>query len=128
MKRAGVLILTACALFSASAWAQSAAPPAAGDAAAGKSYFGKVCAMCHSDAPSPVAPSLTGVFGRKAGTATGPYKYSPAMITSGITWDAPKLDTYLAGPTAMIKGSRMPISVAKPADRANLIAYLKTLK
>ncbi len=50
------------------------------------------------------------------------------MIASGITWDAAKLDTYLTAPTTMIKGSRMPISVAKPVDRANLVAYLKTLK
>jgi cytochrome c2 len=139
MKRVGVLIFTACALFSASASAQSTKPPVpatasaaakmpAGDAVAGKTYFGKVCAMCHGATPSPVAPSLTGVFGRKAGTATGPYKYSPAMIASGVTWDAPKLDAYLTAPTTMIKGSRMPISVAKPADRANLVAYLKTLK
>ncbi len=127
MKRVGVLIFTACAVFSASASAQSTKPPA-GDAVPGKAYFTTVCAMCHQATPSPIAPSLVGVFGRKAGTAAGPYKYSPAMIASGIIWDAPKLDAYLTAPTTMIKGSRMPISVAKPADRANLIAYLKTLK
>jgi cytochrome c len=125
MKRVGVLIFTACALFSATASAQSTA---AGDAVAGKTYFTQVCAMCHQVKPTVIAPTLTGVFGRKAGTAAGPYKYSPAMIASGITWDAAKLNTYLTAPTTMIKGSRMPISVAKPIDRANLIAYLKTLK
>ncbi len=126
MKRVGVLIISACALFSASASAQSVAPPP-GDAAAGKTLFNQVCAICHQAKSTPMGPALAGVFGRKAGLAAD-FKYSPAMAASGVTWDAPTLNAYLAAPMTMIKGSRMPINVAKPADRANLIAYMKTLK
>ena len=50
------------------------------------------------------------------------------MVESGITWDAAKLDVFLAKPASFIKGARMPINVSKPSDRADVIAHLKTLK
>jgi glucose/arabinose dehydrogenase len=50
------------------------------------------------------------------------------MTESGLTWDAATLDRFLASPTTAVPGTTMPISILKPEDRLNLIAYLSTLK
>lgn len=100
-----------------------------GDPVAGKKVFGK-CVMCHSVEPGVkrLGPSLAGVIGRKAGTVAG-YKYSPAMLKSGVTWTPAQLDSYLADPRGTLPGVRMIFAgLPKPADRANLIAYLNTQK
>src|SRR5262245_53053512 len=133
-----VLAVLAWAAFAAPSLAQSAAPKAgaakpaaaaaatAGDAAKGQVVFTQVCSVCHKDPAGPLGPSLKGVYGRKAGSTE--FKYSKGMVESGITWDDAKLDTYLQGPSKMIQGGIMAINVAKPEDRANVIAYLKTYK
>lgn len=98
------------------------------DANAGKTLF-QECAACHSIKPGEVltAPSLAGVYGRKAGTSDG-FRYTNAMKKSGITWNEESLDSYLADPQAAIPGNRMPYSgMANSSDRKNLIAYLKTI-
>ncbi len=98
------------------------------DANSGKALF-QECAACHSVKPGEVltAPSLAGIYGRKAGTSDG-FRYTNAMKKSGITWNEESLDAYLADPQAAIPGNRMPYSgMANSADRKNLIAYLKTI-
>ena len=45
-----------------------------------------------------------------------------------MVWDEETLDKWLTNPQAFIPGQRMNFRVADPADRADLIAYLKTLK
>ncbi len=106
----------------------AASPALAGpDAAKGKKVFAK-CKACHALAKgkNKIGPSLYGVFGRKAGTAPGFKRYSPAIKKSGIVWNAETLDKYLAKPRAFIKGNRMPFAgLKKKADRDNLIAYLE---
>jgi cytochrome c len=102
---------------------------AAGDPEAGKKVFNK-CAACHSveAGKNKVGPSLFGIVGRKAGTDPT-YKYSDNMKNSGLTWDEKTLDAYLEKPQEMVKGSKMAFAGLKdPADRANVIAYLQTLK
>ncbi len=126
MKRLAAAVILGSMMFTP-ALAQSAAPPLAGDAAKGKTRFTQVCAACHGAKSTPVAPALVGVHGRKAGTAAG-FTYSKGMTASGIVWDDAKLDVYLAAPTKLITGGKMAINVPKPADRADVIAYLKTLK
>lgn len=126
MTRFGGLVCAGWMLAAAPGLAQSAAP-AAGDAAKGKVQFERMCTMCHQPAAGAMGPALGGVFGRKAGAVAG-FRYSPAMTASGVTWDAASLESYLAAPTQMIKGSYMMINVPQAADRADVIAYLKTLK
>jgi len=107
----------------------SSAAYADGDAAAGKSVFNK-CAICHSPAPgkNSVGPSLFGVVGRHSASVEG-FKYSDAMKAANKTWDEATLDVYLTDPKAMIPGTKMTFpGLAKAEDRANLIAYLATLK
>lgn len=101
----------------------------AADVEAGKKAFNK-CAACHSVEPgkTKVGPSLWGVYGRKSGTLEG-YAYSAAMKDSNLTWDTATLDTYLEKPSSVVKGSKMAFAGIKdPEERANVIAYLQTLK
>ena len=111
--------------------ATSLAPSARaeGDAAAGKAVFNK-CAICHSPAAGKnmIGPSLFGVVGRKSASIEG-FSYSDAMKAADKTWDEATLDTYLTNPKAMVPGTKMIFpGLPKPEDRANLIAYLSTLK
>ncbi len=70
---------------------------------------------------------MVGVFGRSAG-AGEQYSYTNALRHSGLTWDAGSLDRFLTNPSAAVPGTNMPVAVEKAEDRANVIAYLQTLK
>jgi cytochrome c len=51
------------------------------------------------------------------------------MKNSGKVWDAATLDTYLANPRTVVPGTKMSFAGLPDAtDRANVIAYLTTLK
>jgi len=103
---------------------------AAGDAAKGKKVF-KKCKSCHTvkkGGKNKVGPNLFGIAGKKAGSVKG-YKYSKAMKASGITWDDANLDGFLKKPRKFMKKTKMGFSgVKKDKQRANVIAYLKSLK
>ena len=95
----------------------------------GSMIFRQRCQMCHVTVPKQKAglgPNLAGVLGRKA--ASTEFLYSPALKGAALKWDKPTLDKFLAGPTKMVPGTRMVITVGNPADRAALIDYLATLK
>lgn len=101
--------------------------PASADTAAKGEKVYKKCQACHSlDAGRHrMGPSLSGVFGAKAGMADG-YGYSPAMENSGIVWDENNLDAFLENPRKMLSGSRMFFpGLRSEEDRAAVIAYLK---
>jgi len=108
-----------------------AAAHAEGDAAAGKKVFNK-CKACHfaDKKKNKVGPYLVGVFGRKAASVEG-FRYSKAMQAKGaegLVWNEENLDKYLAAPKKFIPGNKMAFAgLKKPEDRANVIAYLKTL-
>ena len=99
-----------------------------GDATHGKIVFGR-CAACHSlDAgKNLMGPSLHGVAGQKAGAVAG-YQYSKALAASGLTWDDATLDKFLAGPAAAVPGTKMLVNLPNTQDRADVIAYLRTVK
>lgn len=99
---------------------------AAGDAANGARAF-RACAACHSLEPGrhKTGPSLSGVLGRKAGTAAGFRRYSPALKGADVVWDETTLDAWLADPQALIPGNRMVFTGLTDAQvRADLVAYL----
>lgn len=102
-----------------------AASGAAGDPVAGRQVYRK-CQACHSLDPGKnmLGPSLAGVIGRKAGTEAG-YSYSPAMKSSGLTWDVATLSNYLAAPQKVVPGNKMPFPGLKTDhDRVDVIAFL----
>src|SRR5215831_5744848 len=105
-----------------------------GDAARGKAFFEINCAVCHSAVLGPDSlvimkqgPSLVGVVGRPAGSLPT-FNYTKAMRQSGFTWDPPTLQHFLANPMVVLPGTTMPIPVADPTNRTDVIAYLATLK
>ena len=121
-KIAAVARAAAMALTSASAMAS-------GDVAKGKKVF-KKCKACHAikAGKKKIGPTMFSVVGRDAGTLKG-FKFSKAMKASGISWDDESLDKFLKKPKKFIKGTKMGFSgLKKDADRANIIAYLKTIK
>lgn len=98
--------------------------------AGGKPASYAQCAACHAAEPGKhgIGPSLAGIVGRRAGSATG-FIYSKAMADSGLIWDAATLDQYLTAPATTVRGTKMSYGgMANGAKRAELIEYLKTLK
>ncbi len=106
--------------------AQAAPTDDAGDVTRGKTVYQQVCAVCHSIDYNGVGPAHKNVFGARAGTQTN-YAYSPALAASGVTWNEKNLDRWLTQPEAMVPGQKMGIAVASAKDRADVIAYLKSL-
>jgi cytochrome c len=129
MTKARLLVLGAAlavAVAGAPAWA-------AGDAAKGAKVF-KKCKACHTTKAGKhkVGPSLVGIFGRQAGTVDG-YKKYKGLKGADFTWDDALLDEYLKDPKKFVKArggkkTSMILKLKKAKDRANVIAYLKTLK
>lgn len=110
-----------------------AAPTAfSADAAKGKTVFNNfACGTCHSvtrEAGPPTGPSLFGVVGRKAASVKEFAMYTPALKNSNLTWNAKTLDEFLANPSSKVPGTMMLIPVTDAKDRADVIAYLETLK
>lgn len=114
----------------ATAGVTAAAPAAAVAAADAKPAAYAQCAACHSVEPGKhgIGPSLHGVYGTKAGEIAG-FAFSEKLKASGLTWDDATLDTWLSGPMKLVPGTKMSYAgMSDPAKRAEVIAYLKTLK
>ena len=116
--------IAVCLVFSAAA--------KAGDADAGKAMFGRTCANCHSieAGVNKVGPTLFDVVGRPIASVQG-YQYSAKMRSTRKdwkVWDERHLNTYLTDPRQVLQGVRMFYSVPNANDRADVIAYLNTLK
>ena len=108
------------------------ASDAQGDAANGKELFmTSGCPACHGvikEDNAKVGPNLVGVVGRKAGTTQSLLGPSENMKKYGVTWSAETLDEFLANPSAKVPGTAMAGVLADPQQRADVIAYLSTLK
>lgn len=115
---------------SASAKPAAAATAAAAAAPAGPPQAFTQCSVCHKveAGKNGIGPSLAGVFGAKAGHLGGAFKYSPAMLESGLTWNQATLDRYLTDPKGVVPGTTMSFGGVKDAGkRAEIIAYLRGL-
>jgi cytochrome c len=88
------------------------------------------CRVCHAESPerpSLAGPNLWNVVNREAGTQDD-YRYSQAVLDSGLTWDEATLRRYLVDPSGVIPGNRM--SAPPIRDQALLdavICHLNTL-
>jgi cytochrome c len=115
------------ALAGAGAFVVSAPAFAAEDAARGAKAY-RACIACHSLEPGRhlTGPSLSNVFGRKAGDAPGFQRYSDALKQSGVVWDEKALDAWLREPHSFIPGNTMTFRGMKDEQaRRDLISYLK---
>lgn len=85
------------------------------------------CGICHSVEPGKngIGPSLAGVVGRRSASISS-FSYSPAMRDAGLTWNEATLSRYLGDPAGVVPGTTMALPGIPAADRAAIIAYLKT--
>jgi len=124
---------------------QTAAAPAAiepiapllasANAEAGKAVF-KQCAACHTPdkgGRNGVGPNLFDAVGNKKAHTAG-YAYSNGMQAAAAKggedgqWTYEQLNHFLANPKGTVPGTKMTFAgLRKPEDRANVIAYLRTL-
>ncbi|MBO3758522.1 cytochrome c family protein [Ciceribacter sp. L1K23] len=106
---------------------------ASADAAAGEAVF-KKCASCHNadkGGANKVGPNLFGVVGHPVASHEG-FSYSAALkdFSQGgsVTWTFENLNHFLTAPKKFVPGTAMGFAGLKKDDeRANLIAYLRTL-
>ena len=98
------------------------------DLAAGEKTFGK-CKACHKiDGNNATGPHLNGVVGRARGTVDG-FAYSDAMKSKNDPWTTEEIYTFIKAPKAYVPGTKMGFAgLAAPQDRANVVAYLASLK
>lgn len=100
---------------------------ASADAAAGEKVFAK-CKACHKvDGSDGTGPHLNGVVGRAKASSAG-FGYSDALMAmAGEAWTPENLFAFLENPKGYAPGNKMSFAgLPKPADRANLIAWLAT--
>lgn len=87
-----------------------------------------VCRACHTlneGGEDMTGPNLWGIFGRKAGSKPG-FTYSDDMKNAGWVWDAPRINTWITNPHAVLPGTKMTfIGMPDANDRRDVIAFLK---
>ena len=101
------------------------------DVAAGE-QVSKKCAACHTftkGRKNGVGPNQFGLVGRSVASVAG-FSYSPALTAmKDKKWTAQNISDFLAEPKKFAAGTKMAFAGIKDAqERANLIAYLNTLK
>ena len=127
-----IRLFAVVALLGTSAGCATSAGGLDGNADNGRALFmANACPACHGvtkEDNSMVGPSLFGVVGRKAGTAPSLLGASENLKEYGVIWSAETLDEFLADPNAKVPGTPMAGVLADPQQRADVIAYLSTLK
>jgi cytochrome c len=103
---------------------------ASADVAAGQKVSRK-CTTCHTvdeGGANKIGPNLWNVVGRGIASSDG-YKYSKSLREmSGDAWSYENLDGFLGKPKDWAPGTKMSFAgLKKIQDRANLIAYLRSL-
>ncbi len=119
-------VITSFALFVAAVATPGLAHAQGGNAMIGKSVYDGKCGGCHSLDKNRIGPAHRGVIGRKPGTVPG-YAYSAAIMKLAGVWTPARLDVWLQGPQKVAPGNKMFLTVADPAARANIIAYLQSV-
>lgn len=100
------------------------------DAVAGQKVA-RACQACHDfseGGPNKVGPNLYGIVGN-VHAHKDDFSYSAGMTAlHGEKWDYDALNQFLYSPKDAVKGTKMTFAgVKNDQDRANLIAWLKTI-
>lgn len=105
--------------------------PPPGNVQKGAALYQQHCTDCHtldaSVASNKVGPPHRGVMGRRVGSFPG-YKYSAELAASRLRWTPQTLNKWLGDPEDLVNGQRMGFLIEDEQERADLIAYLATLK
>ena len=139
---AAALLVVACGLVAGSARAQALptaagtisvavarvwTSPTAGNVLRGAALYQTRCTACHAIDSNKVGPAHRGVLGRRVGSLPG-YRYSDELARSRLRWTPQTLNLWLEDPEELVAGQRMGFQVDSAQERADLIAYLATLK
>lgn len=91
----------------------------------------KKCVSCHSfeqGGANKIGPALYGIVDRTIGQHDG-FTYSGALADMDGAWDYEALNGFLENPKKYAAGTNMAFAgLRKAKDRANIIAYLDSLK
>lgn len=101
--------------------------PSAGNVLQGAVLYQARCTVCHAIESNKFGPAHRGVMGRRVGSLAG-YKYSNELAQSRLRWTPQTLNAWLEDPEQLVRGQRMGFQVDSAQERADLIAYLATLK
>jgi cytochrome c len=101
------------------------------DASKGQ-QIAKVCLQCHTfgkGEPNKIGPNLWDIMEENIATVPG-YQFSSALVADkDKKWDPDELNIWLFKPQDFAHGTKMAFpGLAKAQDRADVIAYLQTLK
>ncbi|PVE22416.1 cytochrome c family protein [Microvirga sp. KLBC 81] len=125
--RPRIAVLVACAAFPG-----AGSPANAGDPARGERIF-QYCYACHSVMPGETnlqGPNLAGIIGQPI-AAQDDFDYSLAMRDLAArerVWSEALLDRFTAEPETVAPRTSMQFhGIDDPAERADLIAYLRSI-
>lgn len=96
----------------------------------GKALFQKLCFTCHTidkGGVNKVGPNQWDLVGRKKASEEG-FSYSSGMKAMTGEWTYEDINHMIFKPQSFVKGTKMAFAgVAKEQDRADIIAYLRTM-
>jgi cytochrome c len=101
--------------------------PPPGDVQRGAALYLARCSACHAVDSNKIGPAHRGVMGRRVGSLKG-YGYSAELAQSRLRWTPQTLNAWLEDPEELVPGQRMGFQVDDLQERADLIAYLATLR
>lgn len=123
---AAVLLMAGPGLAQGSGAREWRTPPP-GDLERGAALYQTRCTACHAVDSNKIGPAHRGVMGRRVGGLKG-YTYSAELAQSRLRWTPQTLNAWLEDPEGLVAGQRMGFQVEDAQERADLIAYLATLK
>ena len=96
----------------------------------GKALYAQQCFTCHTidkGGVNKVGPNQWDIVGRKKASHEG-FSYSSALQAKGGEWSYEDINHMIFKPQAFVRGTKMAFAgLPKEQDRADLIAYLRTM-